>query len=284
MACLNCPRKCGVDRNKSVGVCGVGKEIIVNTHEVFMFEEPCISGINGSGVIFFSGCSLKCVYCQNYEISHGANGRKISPSELVEIIKDLEEKGVHNINFVTPTHFIDGIISALQIYRPKIPIVWNTHGYETTENIQKLCDFVDVFLTDFKYFESGTAKKYSSCENYPKIVKNALEIMVKNKPLIWDGEFLKSGVIVRHLALPQRVDETKKILNYLAENYKDKVVVSLMSQFTPFGECNKYPELNRSLTPREHKIINTYFRELDLMGYTQGLSSSTTKYIPKWKN
>lgn len=282
MNCTNCPRNCQVDRITRIGFCGATKDMVVNTYQVFNFEEPCISGTKGSGAIFFSGCSLKCVYCQNYEISHEIVGEKISPNELVEIMKELENKGVHNINFITGTHYIDEIIQSLKIYRPKIPIVWNTHGYETVDNVKKLSDYVDIFLTDFKYFKDSTAKNYSNCPSYVDVAKLALEQMVLSKSLRFDQDgIMQQGVIVRHLILPQHLDESKEILNYLNQ-YKDKILVSLMTQFTPFGECEKFQEINRKLTFREAKIINNYFVDMGFEGYCQKMSSSSTKFIPKW--
>ena len=172
--CDLCPRNCNIDRTKTKGLCGEKEEMSVNTYSVFMFEEPPISGTSGSGAIFFSGCSLKCVFCQNYEISHSGHGTKVSPLGLVEIMKELESKGVHNINLVSPTHFADEIIEALKIYKPNVPVVWNTHGYEKVETIQKLLPYVDIFLTDFKYFRPETAKKYSNCPDYVENAKAAL--------------------------------------------------------------------------------------------------------------
>lgn len=280
--CDLCPRNCNIDRTKTKGLCGEKEEMSVNTYSVFMFEEPPISGTHGSGAIFFSGCSLKCVFCQNYEISHSGNGIKVSPLGLVKIMKELESKGVHNINLVSPTHFADAIIEALKIYKPNVPVVWNTHGYEKVETIQKLLPFVDIFLTDFKYFRPETAKKYSNCPDYVENAKAALNEMVKNKQLEFDGEMLNQGVIVRHLILPLHTQESKQVLDYLKQNYDNQILVSVMSQFTPFGECDKYPEINRKLTSREMKSVNNYFLELDLDGFIQNSKSADTCFIPNW--
>lgn len=280
--CDLCPRNCNIDRTKTKGLCGEKEEMSVNTYSVFMFEEPPISGTHGSGAIFFSGCSLKCVFCQNYEISHSGHGTKVSPLGLVKIMKELESKGVHNINLVSPTHFADAIIEALKIYKPNVPVVWNTHGYEKVETIQKLLPFVDIFLTDFKYFRPETAKKYSNCPDYVENAKAALNEMVKNKQLEFDGEMLNQGVIVRHLILPLHTQESKQVLDYLKQNYDNQILVSVMSQFTPFGECDKYPEINRKLTSREMKSVNNYFLELDLDGFIQNSKSADTCFIPNW--
>ena len=280
--CDLCPRNCNIDRTKTKGLCGEKEEMSVNTYSVFMFEEPPISGTRGSGAIFFSGCSLKCVFCQNYEISHSGHGTKVSPLGLVEIMKELESKGVHNINLVSPTHFADEIIEALKIYKPNVPVVWNTHGYEKVETIQKLLPYVDIFLTDFKYFRPETAKKYSNCPDYVENAKAALNEMVKNKPLEFDGEMLKRGVIVRHLILPLHTQESKQVLDYLKQNYDKQILVSVMSQFTPFGECDRFPEINRKLTSREIKSVNNHFLELDLDGFIQNSKSADTCFIPNW--
>lgn len=280
--CDLCPRNCNIDRTKTKGLCGEKEKMSVNTYSVFMFEEPPISGTRGSGAIFFSGCSLKCVFCQNYEISHNGHGTKVSPLGLVEIMKELEGKGVHNINLVSPTHFANEIIEALKIYKPKVPVVWNTHGYEKVETIKKLLPYIDIFLTDFKYFRPETAKKYSNCPDYVENAKAALNEMVKNKQLEFDGEMLKQGVIVRHLILPLHTQESKQVLDYLKQNYDKQILVSVMSQFTPFGECDKFPEINRKLTSREMKSVNNHFLELDLDGFIQNSKSADTCFIPNW--
>ncbi|MGN1162816.1 MAG: radical SAM protein [Christensenellales bacterium] len=281
--CELCPRNCGIDRSQTKGVCGEKEIMRVNTYSVFMFEEPCISGTRGSGAIFFSGCSLKCVFCQNYEISHDGRGTPTTPEGLVEIMKELEEKGVHNINLVSPTHFADQIVEALKIYKPKVPVVWNTHGYEKVETIKKLLPYVDIFLTDFKYFDSKTAKKYSNCSDYVQNAQQALSVMVQNKPLEFDGKLLKQGVVVRHLILPLHTQESKQILDYLKRCYDKQILVSVMSQFTPFGEYNKFDEINRKLTKREIECVNKHFANLDLDGFVQSPQSADTCFIPKWK-
>lgn len=280
--CNLCPRNCGIDRVSTKGVCGESETMRVNTYSVFMFEEPPISGTRGSGAIFFSGCSLKCVFCQNYEISHNGFGTPTSPQKLVEIMKELEGKGVHNINLVSPTHFADKIIEALKIYKPHVPVVWNTHGYEKVETIKKLLPYIDIFLTDFKYFDEKTAKKYSNCPNYVQNAKTALAEMIKNKPLKFDGNMLTQGVIVRHLVLPLHTFESKLVLDHLKQNFDQQILVSVMSQFTPFGECDKFQEINRKLTAREIQSVNKYFEGLNLRGFTQSAKSADTCFIPKW--
>ncbi len=280
--CCLCPRNCRVDREEKKGVCGENDVMRINTSSVFIFEEPPISGTRGSGAIFFSGCSLKCVFCQNYEISHDGVGTPTTPNQLVQLMKDLEKKGVHNINFVSPTHFSDQIIEALKIYKPRVPIVWNTHGYEKVETIKKLLPYVDIFLTDFKYFDKKSAQNYSNCPDYVENAKLALSEMVKNKPLKFEGDLLKQGVVVRHLILPLHTNESKQILDYLKDTYDKKILVSVMSQFTPFGECKKFEEINRKLTAREIQSVVNHFEKLDMSGFIQSSKSADTCFIPKW--
>ena len=281
--CDLCPRNCKINRETKKGVCGENAVMRINTSSVFMFEEPPISGTRGSGAIFFSGCSLKCVFCQNYEISHDGVGTPTTPNQLAQLMKDLEEKGVHNINFVSPTHFSDQIIEALKIYKPRVPIVWNTHGYEKVETIKKLLPYVDIFLTDFKYFNKNSAKKYSNCPDYVENAQLALSEMVNNKPLKIEGDLLKQGVVVRHLILPMHTNESKQILDYLKSTYDKKILVSVMSQFTPFGECEKFEEINRKLTKREIQSVYNHFEKLDISGFIQSPKSADTCYIPTWK-
>ena len=281
MHCQICPRKCFVDRNKNIGFCGASSLKIAKVMLHF-WEEPIISGEKGSGAIFFSGCPLKCEYCQNHEISFEGNGEEKTVLELVEIIKNLEKMGAENINFVTPTHFTNEIIEALNIYRPKIPIVWNTSGYETVETIQKLKDYVDIYLTDLKYFSSELSLKYSKAKDYFEFASKAILEMRKNQPkdIIKDG-MMKEGVIIRHLVLPSHFEDSKKVLNWISENLGNNTFISVMSQFTP--QKNAKPPLNRILTPLEYKIV---VKECEKLGFTNGfiqeLSSATSFYTPKF--
>lgn len=283
MVCTSCPRKCGVDRFKSIGVCGVGIEPKVAKAYLHKWEEPVISGVNGSGTVFFSGCNLKCVYCQNYLISHNGNGKYITIERLSEIFKELEMQGATNINLVSPSHYVDAIIKALDIYRPNIPIVYNTSGYDSMENLEKLKDYVDIFLVDFKYFSEDLAQKYSNAKNYPEVVKSAVVKMRELQPKeIIENDVMKKGVIIRHLVLPNATDDSIEILKWIKNNIKDPFV-SLMGQFTPMHECEKYTEINRKIKPIEYKRVENYMLTLGIKnGYTQELVSADSCYVPNF--
>ena len=282
MICNICPRGCNIDREKNIGFCQMPKQPKIALCQLFFYEEPCITGNNGSGAVFFSGCSLKCVFCQNYEISSLANGKQISVLELANIFRELEQKGAENINLVNPTHYVDAIEKALEIYRPNIPIVYNTHGYEREETIERVAKFVDVFLPDFKYINNEYAKKYSGALNYVETCQNALLKMRQQKPqdVYVDGK-LVSGVLVRHLVLPLMANDSIKILEWISQNLPN-TKVSVMAQYTPCGDANKYPEINRKITKREYDKVVEAFIDLGLDGYVQERESSSTEFIPKW--
>lgn len=246
-------------------------------------EEPCITGKNGSGTIFFSGCSLGCVFCQNKDISHGRFGKEVTITRLAEIFKELEMQGAENINLVTPTHYADAIIEALKIYKPNIPIVYNSSGYDDENTIRKLKDFVDVYLIDFKYFDDNRALKYSKADNYSDTAKKALLTAAQNLDFKCeyneDGKMLK-GMIIRHLIMPQGTNDAIKIIDWCNENLSF-AVFSLMSQYTPVTDLSDFPDINRKITKREYekvieKLVNTDFSEI----YCQDLSSSTSEMIP----
>ena len=283
MLCNGCPRGCNVDRDKSVGVCGVPFAPKVAKAYLHKWEEPCISGENGSGTVFFSGCNLKCVYCQNYDISSEARGKVISVQRLAEIFKELEEKGATNINLVSPSHYVNAIISALNIYRPLIPIVYNSNGYDSLKTLEKLKGYVDIFLVDFKYADSNLALKYSRALDYVEVAKaNILKMreLVPNEE--FDGEIMKRGVIVRHLILPNHVDNSIKVLEWIADNVKNPFI-SLMGQYVPMYRAKDFKELSRPLKPIEYKIVEKKMLELNLtQGYTQELSSAEECYTPKF--
>ena len=244
MKCLLCPNECKIDKSTTKGLCGTDDKIRIAKFYLHPFEEPIISGQKGSGTVFFCGCSLGCVFCQNYELSRNLRGKEISVLELSEIFRNLEEQGAHNINLVTPTHYSDKIIKALDIYKPNIPIVYNTHGYENIENLQKLNDYVDVFLPDVKYFSPTLSKRYTGKENYFSYASKAVEFMINSKPLIFgkDG-LLKQGVIVRHLVLPQCTADTKKILEWFS-SLKDDAYKRYESIYT-FRKYRKLPRITK---------------------------------------
>ena len=281
MNCNLCPRKCNADRQTGVGYCGMKNTVCIALYKLFFYEEPCITASNGSGAIFFSGCSLRCVYCQNYEISSLKNGKEISVQKLAEIFKELEEGGAENINLVNPTHYVSQIEEALKIYKPSIPIVYNSQGYESEETIKKVAKFCDIFLPDFKYFDDLVALKYSGAKDYVEVCQNALKLMRKLKQDKFDEDKMISGVLIRHLILPLQTDDSIKILEWIKQNLPS-TKVSLMSQYTPYGRANEFNQINRKITKREYdKVVNAYLN-LGLDGYIQDRESASCVYIPKW--
>jgi putative pyruvate formate lyase activating enzyme len=283
MICNNCPRKCNIDRYRLTGFCGVGEMPRVAKAYLHKWEEPIICGNKGSGTVFFSGCNLRCVYCQNYKISHENYGKYITYERLAEIFKELESAGASNINLVSPTHYIHAIKKALDIYRPNIPIVYNSSGYDDLDTLQMLKDYIDIYLVDFKYFDSSLAKKYSNAENYPDVVKRVIKRMREYQPReIIEGGVLKKGVIIRHMVIPSHVVDSKNILKWIKDNISNPFV-SLMGQYTPMYRANEFPEINRKLKPLEYKIVQQYMVELGLInGYAQELSSADECYTPKF--
>lgn len=283
MNCLLCPNQCNIDKSTTVGACGTNGNIRIAKYYLHKGEEPVISGKNGSGTVFFCGCSLKCVFCQNYELSRNLRGKDISVNELADIFKKLESNGAHNINLVTPTHYADKIIDALNIYRPKIPIVYNTHGYENLSMLEVINEYVDVYLPDMKYFSPTLSKRYTGKENYFEKASKAVEFMINSKPYTLDENgMLKSGVIVRHLVLPQCTSDSKKILDWF-NNFKERAYINIMSQYTPFGNIDAFPELKRKTTKREYDTVINYALSLDIKNaYYQDFLSANEKYIPSW--
>lgn len=266
--CILCPRHCNAKRSADIkGYCKESEKLFVSRAALHMWEEPCISGTKGSGAVFFAGCPLHCVFCQNKDISFGNAGKGISLSRLVEIFFELEEKGANNINLVTPTHYTPTIVTAIKESRKsglKIPFVYNTSGYETVETLSLLDGLVDVFLPDFKYFESETARTFSLAPDYPEVAKKALDKMVKiaGTPSFNEDGIIQNGVIVRVLVLPAHTNEAIKIVRYLYERYSDQIYISIMSQYTPLSDSipdgKEYDCLRRSLTKREYeKVINS---------------------------
>ena len=284
MICEICPRACKVDREKQIGFCGMTDKVKLAKADVFLWEEPVISGKNGSGAIFFSGCNLKCCFCQNYEISSGGYGKEITIKRLAEIFKELEQKGVHNINLVSPTHYAYQIVEALKIYKPNIPVVWNSNGYESEKAIEYVSNFVDIFLVDLKFFDNNLATKYCKAPNYFDYASKIIKKMCEKRPkIILKGEILQSGVIIRHLVMPSHIDDSIKILEWLKENIHTEFLLSLMGQYMPYFESYKFPEINRRLKPIEYKMVIKKAIELKLTnGFTQELSSSDEKFVPLW--
>lgn len=268
--CLLCPRKCGINRSTGqTGVCGVSSEIKVARAALHYWEEPCISGKRGSGAVFFSGCSLHCVFCQNREISDGKEGKVISKERLSDIFMELADKGANNINLVTPGQYIPDIVWAVNDAKSrgmKLPIIYNTSGYENVTELKLLEDIVDVYLPDFKYMDSTLSARYSRAKDYPSVAKQALSEMVRQLPdvVIDDATgLIQKGVIVRQLLLPGHVNDAKAVLKYLYDTYHDHVYISMMSQFTPIA-LKDYPEINRTVTRREYERLVDYALEIGI--------------------
>ena len=268
--CLLCPRKCGTNRRTGqTGVCGVSSEIKVARAALHYWEEPCTSGKRGSGAVFFSGCSLHCVFCQNREISDGKEGKVISKERLSDIFMELAGKGANNINLVTPGQYIPDIVWAVNDAKSrgmKLPIIYNTSGYENVTELKLLEGIVDVYLPDFKYMDSTLSARYSRAKDYPSVAKQALSEMVRQQPdvVIDDATgLIQKGVIVRQLLLPGHVNDAKAVLKYLYDTYHDHVYISMMSQFTPIA-LKDYPEINRTVTRREYERLVDYAREIGI--------------------
>lgn len=268
--CLLCPRKCGINRSTGqTGVCGVSSEIKVARAALHYWEEPCISGKRGSGAVFFSGCSLHCVFCQNREISDGKAGKVISKERLSDIFMELADKGANNINLVTPGQYIPDIVWAVNDAKSrgmKLPIIYNTSGYENVTELKLLEGIVDVYLPDFKYMDSALSAMYSRAKDYPSVAKLALSEMVRQQPdvVIDDATgLIQKGVIVRQLLLPGHVNDAKAVLKYLYDTYHDHVYISMMSQFTPIA-LKDYPEINRTVTRREYERLVDYALEIGI--------------------
>jgi len=255
--CTLCPRKCLARRNDSAGFCGGGKLPKVARAALHFWEEPCISGESGSGTVFFSGCTMRCRFCQNREISRGAAGKEVTIERLSEIFLELQAKGANNINLVTPMHYAPQITAALDISRARglsLPTVWNTGGWELKESVAAVRNYADIWLTDFKYFDSSLGESFSGAPNYFETAATALEQMVRQtgKPVFDPNGIMLRGVIVRHLMLPGHLDDTKKVLSYLYETYGNKIWISIMNQYTPLCSDSAFPELSRTVSAEEY--------------------------------
>jgi putative pyruvate formate lyase activating enzyme len=281
MNCNICPVGCGADRSKTAGYCGA-QGIKIAKYYLHPYEEPCISFSKGSGCVFFCGCSLKCVFCQNYSLSRGERGKDISVAELADIFKQLEEMGADNINLVNPTHYVREIAEAFEIYRPNIPVVYNTHGYEKISTLEIADKFTDIYLPDLKFIDPMLSKRYTGKGNYADFALPAIEYMAK-KPAKFseDGKML-SGCIVRHLILPLAVYDSINIVKFVA-GLKGEVYFSLMSQYTPFGDIQNYKELQRKITDREYKKVLAAVEECGLRRvFLQDKNSADEGFIPRW--
>lgn len=280
--CRLCPLECGADRLTGAGACGVSS-LAIAKYYLHPFEEPCISFKNGSGTIFFTGCNLRCPYCQNFEVSRARRGKAITPRELADIFRDLEDKGAENVSLVTPSHLIPYLVQAFEIYRPKIPVVYNSSGYEKTETLRYIDEYIDIYLPDVKFYSPALSKRYLGREDYFDRASEAVKFMAR-KPLKMtaNGKML-SGLIVRHLVMPLCAADSKTIVKWVARELPSSSYLSLMSQYTPFGEAEKFPELNRRVTAREYdSVVQTAFG-LGLENlFLQERNSAKTAYIPVW--
>lgn len=286
MICNLCPRKCNACRteHQGNGFCGAGTLPVVARVAPHFGEEPCISGTKGSGTVFFSGCTLKCVYCQNYEISDGHKGRAVTPKELADCYKRLEQQGVHNINLVTADHYVNAVAESLDIYKPSIPVVYNCSGYTSPKTLSILDGLVDIYLPDFKYSDDALAKKYSSALNYVNTASAAIKEMIfqVGTPVIDEDGMMKKGVIVRHLILPSHTKNSLGVLDIIKRSYDKQVLVSLMCQYVPVNKAHDFPKINRTITRREYDKVKSELYALGLDGFTQDLTSASTDFIPDW--
>ncbi len=284
--CTVCPRKCNIDRSRRKGRCGASDKIICARAALHYWEEPCISGNKGSGAVFFGGCPLRCIYCQNHDIANGKRGKEITLERLVEIFIELQQKGAHNINLVTPTHYSLEIIKAVKAARDMgldIPIVYNCSGYESVDTLKMLEGTVDIYLTDFKYMDSTLAKRYSDAENYPIIAKAALDEMMRQqgRPVFDSSGIMKKGVIVRHLLLPTQLENGKAVVKYVYEKYGNLLYISLMNQYTPIRHFEKYTELNNKVSKEEYDALVDYAVSLGVEnGFIQEGETAEESFIP----
>ena len=287
--CNICPHKCQVNRIKGqVGRCKSGNKVKIALYSIHNFEEPCISGKNGSGTIFFSNCNLNCVFCQNYEISQLGQGKEFEINGLADIMIKEQEKGVENINLVTPTSYIIQIAESIKIAKGKglkIPIVYNTNSYENIESLKLLDGLVDIYLPDLKYYYNKLGKRYSNVDNYFEIATNAILEMyrqVGNVQIDSNG-ILQKGVVIRHLVLPNHIENSKKVLKWIKENLDNKVFVSIMAQYFPTYKAKDIEKINRKLTKKEYQEIMEYVDSIGLdNGYVQELGEHEEEYVPKW--
>lgn len=289
-SCTLCPRNCKVDRSADrIGYCGMPETIQVARASLHMWEEPCISGTSGSGTVFFTGCNLKCVYCQNHTIAVGHKGRSVSQTQLSDLFLMLQEKGAHNINLVTPSHYIPGIAKALELSKNQgltIPIVYNTGGYDSVSSLKLLDGLVDIYLPDFKYVSSSLSQKYSHAADYYEVTKLSLAEMyrqVGNPVFDESGDLMRKGIVVRHLLLPGCMEDSKAVIHYLYTTYGDHIFISIMNQYTPLPHVAAYPELNRKVSDEEYDALVDYAIELGVeQGFIQEGDTAQESFIPEF--
>jgi len=283
--CEICPRKCKVNRYEKKGYCRCDDKVRIALVSKHYFEEPCISGRNGSGTIFFSNCNLNCIFCQNHDISQGGKGIDVTVERLAEIMLEQQERGANNINLVTPTMYVEQIIKAIDIAKDgglNIPIVYNTNGYEEVETIKKLNGYIDIYLPDFKYFTNELAIKYSKAPNYfEKVTFALLEMQSQFDEYVFDGEIMQKGMIVRHLVLPNHIQNSKNVLKWIKENLRKDIYVSVMAQYFPTYKAVGDELIGRKLSFSEYRKIEQYFYGLDIKnGYIQDLGKHEEEFVP----
>ena len=279
--CTQCPVACGADRTVRAGACSV-KGLKIAKYYLHPFEEPPISFKKGSGCIFFCGCPLKCRFCQNFEVSRATRGKDITPSQLADIFKELEDMGADNINLVNPSHYLSDIAEAVELYKPHIPVVYNTHGYEKLESLKIAAGFVDIWLPDLKFTDPNMARRYTARADYAKFALPAIEFMAQKQPSFDEEGKMLTGCIIRHLIMPLGVQDSVNVVNFVA-TLPHTVYFSLMSQYTPCGDIEDIPELKRKITSREYKKVLAAVEAAGLENvFLQDKSSAETSFIPKW--
>lgn len=287
-ACHLCNRNCNINRSVGKkGYCGVSSTLKLARAALHMWEEPCITGVNGSGTVFFSGCPLRCVFCQNYSIAHASTGKEITSNRLAEIFLELQKKGAHNINLVSPTQYVPQIISAITSAKNQgltLPIVYNTGSYEQVETIKMLEGYIDIYLPDLKYFDSALSLRYSNATDYFKVASTAIkEMFLQVGEPVFDNDLMKKGMIVRHLVLPGHITDSKLIIKYLYETYGDSIYLSIMNQYTPLDSVKNFPEINRKLTEEEYEEVIDYAIELGVEnGFIQEGDTASESFIPEF--
>lgn len=282
MICNQCPRRCNVDRENALGYCKAPNAYKLARASLHFWEEPCISGKSGSGAVFFSGCNLGCVFCQNYEISHKCKGVEVSEERLIRIFEHLVDEGANNINLVNPTHYAVQLAHTLKKYKPPVPVVYNTSGYDSVDTLKLLDGLVDIYLPDFKYMRNDKALRYSRAEDYPQFAMAALTEMKRQvgSDVFDENGIMKRGMIIRHLVLPGNTNSAIQALDYLAENFGD-TYISVMAQYVPCTDLSEYKEINRKITKREYDKVVNHILELGLEKvFLQKLESATEDYIP----
>lgn len=285
MKCSICPRNCGADRSVNTGVCGAGDKIKIARAAPHYWEEPCLSGENGSGTVFFSGCNLGCVFCQNYDVSHRAYGAEVSDIQLMRTFDKLIEKGVHNLNLVTPSHYVPQLARVLREYKSPVPIVYNSSGYEKADTLKMLEGLIDIYLPDIKYFDSAPALKYSGAADYFEYASSAvLEMYRQTGSIVLDENGIaKKGIIIRHLVLPGNISQAVKVFGWVRDNLPEDTYISVMRQYTPFGKATEMPPVNRRLSSREYAIVKQKILAMGFENcYFQSSESAKESFIPNF--